>query len=68
MGEPTSLLAARLWTRVSPDSALVRLDRRVRSIVDGGLRSDWFDVLVDAAFDGIRDDPRYRELNARLGL
>jgi len=68
MGESTSLLAARLWTRVSPDSALVRLDQLARSFDGTGLRSDWFEVIVDAAFDGIRDDPRLAELNTRVGL
>ncbi|MCK5484516.1 MAG: hypothetical protein KAJ13_12460, partial [Gemmatimonadetes bacterium] len=67
-GEPTSLLAARFWIRVNPDSALVRLDRVARDSENTSLRFDWLDVIADAAFDEIRDDPRLEELNARFGF
>jgi hypothetical protein len=33
-----------------------------------GLRSAWFDVIADAAFDDIRDDARLAELRARFRL
>ena len=68
IGEPVSLLAARLWIRVNPDSALVRLDRMAQGYERTSLRFDWLDVLSDAAFDEIRDDPRLVELNARFGF
>jgi len=67
-GEPVSLLAARFWMRVDPDSALVRLDRVAQDLERTSLRFDWLDVIADAAFDEIRDDPRLEELNARFGL
>jgi hypothetical protein len=67
-GEPISLLAARFWMRVNPDSALVRLDRMAQDLERTSLRFDWLDVIADAAFDEIRDDPRLEELNARFGL
>jgi TolB-like protein len=68
MGEPVSLLAARFWMRVSPDSALVRLERMAQDFERTRLRSDWFDVIADTVFDDLRDDPRLAELNARFGL
>ena len=67
-GEPVSLLAARFWIRVNPDSALVRLDRIAQDFEDTGLRFDWLDVIADTVFDEIRDDPRLEDLNARFGL
>jgi tetratricopeptide (TPR) repeat protein len=67
MGEPVSLLAARFWVHVNPDSALVRLAAVAQSQTVE-TRFDWFDVIADAAFDEIRDDPRLEELNARFGL
>jgi hypothetical protein len=68
IGEPVSLLAARFWIRVDPDSALVRLERMAQDSERTGLRSAWFDVIADAAFDDIRDDARVAELRARFGL
>ena len=68
IGEPVSLLAARFWVRVNPDSALVRLDRLAQNLETGSLRYDWLDVISDTAFDGIRDDLRLEELNARFGF
>lgn len=68
MGEPVSLLAARFWIRVNPDSALSRFARVAQNPEDVVARADWFDVIADAAFDEIRDDPRLEELNARFGL
>ena len=68
IGEAVSLLAARFWVRVNPDSALVRLDRLAQNLETGSLRYDWLDVISDTAFDGIRDDPRLEELNARFGF
>jgi len=68
IGEPVSLLAARFWMRVNPDSALVRLDRLAQNLETASLRYDWLDVISDVAFDEIRDDPRLVELNARFGF
>jgi len=68
IGEPVSLLAARFWVRVNPDSALVRLDRLAQNLESTSLRFDWLDVISDTAFDEIRDDPRLVELNARFGF
>ena len=68
LGEPTDLLAARLWVAVNRDSALVRLEKVAANISSWSLRADWFDVIADATFDGIRDDPRLLELNASFGL
>jgi TolB-like protein len=68
LGEPTDLLAARLWMPVNRDSALVRLEEAAANTSSSSLRADWLDVIEDAAFDEIRDDPRMLELNARFGL
>jgi adenylate cyclase len=68
LGEPTDLLAARLWMPVDPDSALVRLERTAATASSSSLTADWLDVIEDAAFDEIRDDPRMLELSARFGL
>ena len=68
IGEPVSLLAARFWVRVNPDSALVRLDRMAQAFEGTSLRFNWLDVISDVAFDEIRDDPRLVELNARFGF
>ena len=68
LGDPTDLLAARFWMKVDPDSALFRLERIAKEYERTGLRTDWFDVIADAAFDGIRDDSRLQALNARFGL
>lgn len=67
-GEPTSLVAARLWMPVNRDWALARLERGAADMASSGLPSEWFDVIADAALDGIRDDPRFQELDARFGL
>jgi TolB-like protein len=67
LGEPTDLLAARLWMPVNRDSALVRLEEAAANTSSSSLRADWLDVIEDAAFDEIRDDPRMLELNAHFG-
>jgi TolB-like protein len=67
LGAP-DLLAARFWMKVDPDSALFRLERIAKEYERTGLRTDWFDVIADAAFDGIRDDSRLQALNARFRL
>lgn len=57
-----------LQARVDPEAALERLAGLLLDADDVNARVAWFEVLVDPAFDPIRDDPRYRELNARFGL
>ena len=60
--------SARAWARVDADVALERLTQLAADPEDVDARLDWFGVLQDPAFDGLRDDPRYQELNARFGL
>jgi hypothetical protein len=61
-------VAAWAWMRVNPDTALARLAALASDPDDPAVRAVWFEVLADPGFDPLRGDPRYQELNARLGL
>jgi hypothetical protein len=39
-----------------------------RTPEDVKARVAWFEVLVDPAFDSVRDDPRYEALMEKFGL
>lgn len=61
-------MIARSWASVEPDSAFARLRFIAETPDEVASRVAWFEVLADPAFDPLRDDPRYEELNARFGL
>lgn len=61
-------LTARSWAAVEPDSAFARLRFIAERPNEVESRVAWFEVLVDPAFDVLRDDPRYGELAARFGF
>lgn len=60
-------LAALAWVRADPDSAIARLRKIAENPAEVDARVTWFEVLADASFDVLRDDPRFQELNARFG-
>jgi TolB-like protein len=60
--------SARAWALADADESLERLDLLAADPTDVDTRVYWFSVLLDPAFDGLRQDPRYQELNARFGL
>jgi len=66
--EETLSFAALAWVRLEPDSALARLAALAEEPQAVEARIAWFEVLADASFDVLRDDPRYQELNARFGF
>lgn len=61
-------MIARSWASVEPDSAFAHLRFIAETPDEVTSRVAWFEVLTDPAFDPLRDDPRYEELNARFGL
>jgi TolB-like protein len=58
--------SARAWALADQDEAFERLDLLAADPADVAVRWMWFEVLSDPAFDGLRDDPRFVELNARF--
>jgi TolB-like protein len=60
--------SARVWALADTDEAFDRLGLLAADPADVAARWLWFEVLSDPAFDALRDDPRYAELNARFGL
>ena len=60
--------SARAWAQPDADEAFERLDLLAADPMDVDTRVLWFGVLLDPAFDRLRQDPRYQELNARFGL
>ncbi len=60
-------LRAAVWARVDPERALSHLEQMARDPEKVATRVDWFDVLLDPVFDGLRDDPRYLALVRSFG-
>ena len=51
---------------IEPDTVWSRLD--ALDPTDGADRYTWFNILADATFDPLREDPRFDELNAKFGV
>ena len=60
--------SARAWALADADEAFDRLSLLAADPADVAARWMWFEVLSDPAFDSLRDDPRYAQLNARFKL
>jgi tetratricopeptide (TPR) repeat protein len=67
-GSGELFFSARAWALADADEAFERLELLAADPTDIDTRVYWFGVLLDPAFDRLRQDPRYQELNARFGL
>ena len=59
---------ARAWALADPDRSLDFLERLAADPTDVDSRVNWFEVIVDPAFDSIREDPRYGALMEAFGM
>ena len=66
--ERRSLMLAAAWARVDRNRALDYLERIGSNPKLAESRVEWFEVLLDPVFDGLRDDPRYLDLTREFGL
>jgi hypothetical protein len=61
-------MLAAAWARVDRNRALDYLERIGSNPKLAESRVEWFEVLLDPVFDGLRDDPRYLDLTREFGL
>jgi TolB-like protein len=59
---------ARTWALADPQRSLDYLEQLASDPEDVTARVAWFEVLVDPAFDSVREDPRYHALMEKFGL
>lgn len=67
-GPNTDPFVLAAWMAVEPDTVWHRLMTLAEDTADADHRFTWFHVLADAAFDPLRDDPGFDELNRRFGV
>ncbi len=68
MDQEVLFAPARTWALADPQRSLDYLERMASDPEDVTARVAWFEVLVDPAFDSVRDDPRYEALMKKFGL
>jgi len=68
MDQEVLFAPARSWALVDPQRSLDYLERLASDPEDVTARVAWFEVLVDPAFDSVRDDPSYEALMESFGL
>lgn len=59
---------ARAWALADPDRSLDFLEQLAADPNQMDARVEWFEVIVDPAFDSVREDPRYEVLMEMFGL
>ena len=68
MPEAAAFQAAWGWALAGDERALEHLERLGRDPESVNARVEWFEVLLDPAFDDLRDDPRYLALMETFGM
>ncbi len=68
MDQEVLFAPARAWALADPQRSLDFLEQMAGNPEDVKARVAWFEVLVDPAFDSVRDDPRYEALMEKFGL
>jgi hypothetical protein len=68
MDQEVLFAPARAWALADPQRSLDFLEQMARTPEDVKARVAWFEVLVDPAFDSVREDPRYEALMEKFGL
>ncbi len=68
MDQEVLFAPARSWALVDPQRSLDYLEQLASDPEDVKARVAWFEVVVDPAFDSVREDPRYQVLMEPFGL
>ncbi len=59
---------ARAWALADPDRSLDFLEQLAADPNDVNSKVTWWEVIVDPAFDSVRENPRYEALMEKFGL